>query len=146
MPSCSVRPSPLLSLVVPLVLLVALARAFIARYLFRPPLAAKSRGDGKRRHGNFVTVFFRDDENVPVDRRVSYFSRERERGERRVIYIGIAVYPHLHPIAEEARSRPVQQRLIADRVVARAKHPCKLAFCDTLSHLRTPTFPKELFD
>ncbi|KYM99536.1 hypothetical protein ALC62_09718 [Cyphomyrmex costatus] len=31
--------------------------SFIARYLFRPPLAVKSRGDRKRRHGNFVSVF-----------------------------------------------------------------------------------------
>ncbi|KYM79101.1 hypothetical protein ALC53_10438 [Atta colombica] len=31
--------------------------SFIARYLFRPPLAVKSRGDRKRRHENFVSVF-----------------------------------------------------------------------------------------
>ena len=34
-----------------------LTGGFIARYLFRPPLAVKSRGDRKRRHENFVSVF-----------------------------------------------------------------------------------------
>lgn len=86
MPSCpSSTASASLSLPLSLLLFSFLsfsssfARAFIARYLFRPPLAAKSRGDGERRHGNFVTVFFHDDENVPVDRRMSYFPRKRER-------------------------------------------------------------------
>lgn len=80
----------------------SLARAFIARYLFRPPLAAKSRGDGKRRHENFVTVFSSTMKTSWwINECYIFRERERERGEgwrreRRVICIGVTV-PALAP-------------------------------------------------
>jgi len=119
----------------------AAERAFIARYLFRPPLAAKSRGDRKRRHGNFVSAF---STTIKTSRQIGGYrilrkrerERERERGRERERKSGRSIIcAGVIDIRRRKKlGRSTQRHLIACRWLMLKRYLAEFLLCDSRAY------------